>query len=106
MMLTTLRRAAVCSGRRVRSAAHGLCGNRPWRRTLMRPQIKRGRGGRGPWASGGLVIIILVLVLDSGKSGVAKSNTSPSYLSQFGSACSGDGQFLGPYGIAVDSSGN
>ncbi len=52
-----------------------------------------------------------IWVTDASESGegierVQKFNSNGEYLSQFGSNGTGDGQFKGPWGIAVDSGGN
>jgi DNA-binding beta-propeller fold protein YncE len=47
-----------------------------------------------------------VYVTDSGNSRIEKFDSSGNYLTQWGSSGSGNGQFSGPSGVAVDSSGN
>ncbi len=47
-----------------------------------------------------------ILVVDSSNTRVVKFDANGSYLSQFGTSGSGNGQFQGPSGIAVDTSGD
>jgi hypothetical protein len=48
----------------------------------------------------------IIYVADSLNNRIEEFNTSGTYLSQFGSTGSGNGQFNVPYGIAADSSGD
>ncbi len=47
-----------------------------------------------------------VYVVDSGNNRIQKFDSNGTYLSQFGSSGSGNGQFTSPQGIAVDTAGN
>ena len=47
-----------------------------------------------------------VYVVDNGNHRIQKFTSSGTYLTQWGSYGSGDGQFNYPYGVAVDASGN
>jgi DNA-binding beta-propeller fold protein YncE len=45
-----------------------------------------------------------VYVADLGNNRVEIFNSKGTYLSQFGSKGTGNGQFYGPYGVAIDPS--
>ena len=47
-----------------------------------------------------------IYVADAGNNRIQKFNSSGTYVSQFGSTGSGNGQFSNPFAIAIDGLGN
>jgi DNA-binding beta-propeller fold protein YncE len=47
-----------------------------------------------------------VYVADSGNNRIQKFDSDGNFMTKWGSSGSGDGEFSGPDGIAVDTSGN